>query len=85
VSTSAPTVDVDYAGGTFHDLIAAQAFEAPMFEMNPIPRAAVEQLLRSAGATLLGADEWVNEWHSFTYYVRAAHEEADTRSARANA
>jgi hypothetical protein len=56
-----------------------------MFEMNPIPRVEVEQLLRSAGATLLGADEWVNEWHSFTYYVRAGHEEAGTRSGRANA
>jgi len=71
--TSAPAGDVDYAGGTFHDLIAAQTFDAPSFEMNPIPRAEVEELLRSAGATLLGADEWVNEWHSFTYYVRAAH------------
>ena len=72
-------------GRTFHDLIATQTFEAPMFEMNPIPRAEVEQLLRSAGATLLGADEWVNEWHSFTYYVRAARGEAGTRSGRANA
>jgi hypothetical protein len=39
--------------------------------MNAIPRSRVEALLRDHGATLLGADEWVTEWHSFMYYVQA--------------
>ncbi|MGI8492829.1 MAG: class I SAM-dependent methyltransferase [Acidimicrobiales bacterium] len=66
----------DYSGGTFGDLISPRPFEAPAFAMNAIPRAEVEALLRSRRARILGADEWVNEWHSFTYYVQAAGQAA---------
>jgi len=54
----------------FGDLIAADYFQAPVFEMNPIPRHEVEALLRDAGATLLGTEEFVDNWHSYTYFVR---------------
>ena len=56
----------------FGDLIADDYFEAPVFEMNPVPRHQVEALLRDAGATLLGTEEFVDNWHSYTYFVRTA-------------
>ena len=40
--------------------------------MNPVPRHQVEALLRDAGATLLGTEEFVDNWHSYTYFVRTA-------------
>jgi hypothetical protein len=60
-----------YEGGTFEDLISPTSMVAPMFDMNGIPRDEVEHILAAHGATLLGTDEWVNEWISFTYYVQA--------------
>ncbi|MHB1517441.1 MAG: class I SAM-dependent methyltransferase [Acidimicrobiales bacterium] len=59
------------AGGHFDDLISREIFSPPQFEMNAIPRSDVEALLAKGRATLLGVDEWVDEWHSFTYYVQA--------------
>jgi len=59
-------------GLRFDDLVSPEPVEAPQFEMNAIPRADVERYIDEAGATLLGTDEWVNEWHSFTYYIQAA-------------
>jgi SAM-dependent methyltransferase len=59
-----------YEGGTFEDLLSSSSMDAPMFEMNGIPRDEVEAIIVGHGATLLGADEWTNEWHSFTYYVQ---------------
>ncbi len=69
-TTSAPVGG--YSGGNFGDLISDTPFEAPPFAMNGIPRPEVEALLSGHGAALLGADEWVTEWHSFMYYVQAA-------------
>ena len=60
-----------YEGGSFDDLISPTSMVAPMFEMNGIPRDEVEAIITDRGATLLGTDEWVNEWVSFTYYVQA--------------
>jgi SAM-dependent methyltransferase len=59
-----------YSGSTFDDLISPSFAEAPMFEMNAITRSEVEQIIADHGATVLGVEEWVTEWHSFTYYVR---------------
>ena len=59
------------AGVSFADLVTAEPLSPPQFEMNAIPRSEVEQRIADAGATLLGIDEWVSEWHSFTYYVQA--------------
>jgi SAM-dependent methyltransferase len=59
-----------YRDSTFDDLISRTFSPAPMFEMNAIPRPQVEAIIRRHGAALLGADEWVNEWHSFTYYIQ---------------
>jgi hypothetical protein len=52
------------------DHISPNYFTPSMFAMHAIPRPEVERLLSDAGATLLAADEWVNEWHSFAYYVQ---------------
>jgi SAM-dependent methyltransferase len=62
----------DYEGANFGDLLSAPGGEAPMFEMHGTPIAEVTSLLAGQGATLLGADEWVTEWHSFAYFVQAA-------------
>jgi SAM-dependent methyltransferase len=56
--------------GLFNDLISEEHFQATPFEMHGIPRPEIEALLVERGALLLGADEFVNEWHSFTYYVQ---------------
>ena len=73
---SAPTAGSGPGSGSgepsFDDLIADDYFEPPVFEMNPVPRHEVEALLRDAGATLLGTDEFVDNWHSYTYFVRTA-------------
>ena len=66
-----PSVQSGYVDTSFDDLISPQPFDAPTFEMNAIPKPQLEELLKFAGATLLGADEWVDEWHSFTYYIQA--------------
>jgi SAM-dependent methyltransferase len=62
----------DYEGGDFGELLARPSTEAPGFEMHGIPIATVKELLADHGARLLGADEWVDEWHSFSYFVQAA-------------
>jgi hypothetical protein len=62
---------VSYGDEAFADLIQPDYAEAPMFEMNAIHRDVVAAVIAGAGASLLGVDEWVNEWHSFTYYVQA--------------
>jgi SAM-dependent methyltransferase len=56
--------------GDFGGLISRTYCEAPPFAMHGIPRQEVEDLLASLGARVLGADEWVTEWHSFAYYVQ---------------
>jgi SAM-dependent methyltransferase len=56
----------------FDDLISDEYFQAAPFDMHGIPRPEVEALLAKRGARLLGADEWVNEWHAFTYYVQVS-------------
>jgi hypothetical protein len=66
--------DAAYFGSTetnFADLVSVEPLTPPLFEMNAVPRDEVEERIADAGATLLGVDEWVNEWHSFTYYVQA--------------
>ena len=69
-------VDQDAAqplwGPEIVDCISPSYFTPSMFAMHAIPRPEVERLLSDAGATLLAADEWVNEWHSFSYYVQLA-------------
>lgn len=60
-----------YSGGSFDDLLSESGRQAPPFAMNAIPRPEVEELLGRHGARILGADEWVTEWHSFMYYVQA--------------
>jgi hypothetical protein len=67
---AAPQEPDNAAGGPFEDLIESTYFEPSAFDMYPIPRAEVEALVRDHGAVLLGTDEWVSEWHSFTYYVQ---------------
>jgi hypothetical protein len=69
-ASPAPVPATSYSGSTFDDLISPSFAEAPMFEMNAIPRPEVEQIIADQGATVLGVEEWVTEWHSFTYYVR---------------
>ncbi len=54
----------------FDDLISDEYFRPAPFDMHGIPRPEVEALLAEHGARLLDADEWVTEWHSFTYYVQ---------------
>jgi SAM-dependent methyltransferase len=61
-----------YVGGTFEDLISPTSTVAPMFEMNGIPRDEVEAFVVANSGVLLGAEEWVNEWVSYTYYVQVA-------------
>jgi SAM-dependent methyltransferase len=66
--------DAAYFGSpetNFADLVSVEPLTPPLFEMNAVPRDEVEERIAEAGATLLGVDEWVNEWHSFTYYVQA--------------
>lgn len=66
--------DAAYFGSpetSFADLVSVGPLTPPLFEMNAVPRDEVEGRIADAGATLLGVDEWVNEWHSFTYYVQA--------------
>jgi hypothetical protein len=70
--TPVPLEETSYTGGMFDDLITAMPFDPPTFDMNGVPRPLVEALLQNHGATLLGTDEWVTEWHSFAYYVQAA-------------
>jgi SAM-dependent methyltransferase len=60
----------DAQAWTFGDVISPSYFEPPMFEMHAIPRARIEALVREHGAQLLGAEEWITEWHSFNYYVQ---------------
>ena len=67
---------VSDSGARFDDLVSPEPLEPPDFEMNAIPRADVERYIDEAGATLLGVDERVNEWHSFTYYLRAREDGA---------
>jgi hypothetical protein len=38
--------------------------------MNAIHRHEIEQIIAKHGSSLLGTEEWVTEWHSFTYCVR---------------
>ena len=59
------------SGASFDDLVSPEPLSPPEFEMNAIPRADVERCIAEAGATLLGVDERVTEWHSFTYYIQA--------------
>jgi hypothetical protein len=60
---------VGYDRGTLAGLISPNFFDAPSFSMNGMPKPEVEKLLRAYSATLLGVDEWVDEWNSYTYYV----------------
>jgi SAM-dependent methyltransferase len=55
----------------FEDLIAPSWAEPPPFAMYGIPRPEVEQLVTAHGARILAADEWITEWHSYTYAVQA--------------
>ncbi len=54
----------------FDDLISDEYFEPAPFDMYGIPRPEVEKILAERGARLLGANEWVTEWHGFTYFVQ---------------
>jgi SAM-dependent methyltransferase len=51
------------------DLVAADWFEPPSFEMNAIPKAEVEQLIDSSGGKLLAYEEHEDDWVSYSYYV----------------
>ena len=51
------------------DLVDPTASPRP-FSMAGIPVAEMEQLIRDRGGEMLAKDEYVTEWHSFTYYVR---------------
>jgi hypothetical protein len=69
---AAPTTSYSSSAdrGLFDDLISEEYFQATPFEMHGIPRREIEALLAERGALLLGADEYITEWHSFTYYVQ---------------
>ncbi len=67
-----PRIKPDYEGGSFGDLLQRTIHEAPAFEMHGVPIATVREIVAAYGARILGADEWVTEWHSFSYYVQAA-------------
>lgn len=61
-----------YEGGKFHDLIRTQDDETPMFDMHGVPYAEVEKILTECGCVLLGVEEHVTEWQSFTYYAQVS-------------
>ena len=65
--------------GDADGLLAPAFFKAPAFEMHGVPRARVEQILAEAEVRVLAVDEWVNEWHSYTYYVQSIQREAARR------
>ena len=38
--------------------------------MNAIHRDEIERIVADHGSTVIGTEEWVTEWHSFTYYIQ---------------
>jgi hypothetical protein len=70
----APPTPAVYSGSpdrtAFEDLISDEYFQPAPFDMHGIPRPEVETLLAKHGARLLGANEWITEWHGFTYFVQ---------------
>lgn len=63
---------IAYGAVDLGDAIGTEYFDAPQFEMHGIERSEIESLLAEHGAVLLGVDEWITEWYSYTYYIRAA-------------
>jgi hypothetical protein len=58
-----------YGGSSFQDLLNGEETDRS-FDMYGIPIDEVKQILEDGRATLLAADEWATEWHSFAYYVQ---------------
>jgi hypothetical protein len=70
--SSTSTVQHAYPGQELRNVIPQTWAEPVPFEMNGIKRETVEQVIRDLGGLVLGTDEWVTEWFSYTYYVQVA-------------
>lgn len=67
---STSSVPKAYPGEELGCVIPATWAEPVAFEMNGIERESVEEVILELGGSVLGTDEWVTEWFSYTYYVQ---------------